>query len=96
MKKTRIAFTLLMLSMLSTQAQTASEEYLPTAGNFALGVDATPIFNYIGNLFNGTNTAPGNSNTLDLSSSAIYGKYYLSDRLAVRGTLAITGIHHKD
>jgi hypothetical protein len=96
MKKTRIAFTLLMLSMLSTQAQTASEEYLPKAGNFALGVDATPIFNYIGNLFNGTNTAPGNSNTLDLSSSAIYGKYYLSDRLAVRGTLAITGIHHKD
>lgn len=96
MKKIRIAFTLLILSIVSTQAQTASEEYLPKAGNFALGVDATPIFNYIGNMFNGTNTTPGNTNTLDLSSSAIYGKYYLSDQTAIRATLAITGIHHKD
>jgi hypothetical protein len=96
MKKIKITLTLLMLVHLSIQAETPDEEYFPKAGNFALGVDATPIFNYIGNMFNGTNTSLGNMNTLDLSSSAIYGKYYLSDQMAVRATLAITGIHHKD
>jgi hypothetical protein len=94
--KIKIVITLLMLGQLSLIAQSVSEHYLPQAGNIAFGVDATPLFNYIGNLFNGTNTAPGNSNTLDLSSSAIYGKYYLTDKIAVRGTIAISGIHHKD
>ena len=92
----KIAITLLMLGQLSLRAQTVTEDYLPQAGNYALGVDATPFFNYIGNMFNGTNTAPGNNNTLDLSSSAIYGKYYIKDKMAVRATLAISGVHHKD
>jgi hypothetical protein len=96
MKTIKITITLLMLGQLSLRAQTVTEDYLPKAGNFALGVDATPFFNYIGNMFNGTNTAPGNSNTLDLSSSAIYGKYYIMDKMAVRAILAISGIHHKD
>lgn len=87
---------LFILGHLSLQAETNSEEYLPRAGSIALGVDATPILNFIGNMFNGTNSSPGNSNTLDLSSASIYGKYYLSDKIAIRGTFVISGIHHKD
>lgn len=87
---------LLLLGNAMVHAQSSSEEYLPKAGNFAIGMDATPVFNFIGNAFNGTNTAPGNTNTLDLSSAAIYGKYFLSDQMAVRATLAITGTNKKD
>jgi len=57
---------------------------LPEAGDIALGFDASPLFNYVGNMFNGSagnsfNTGWTNAN------NAIYGKYYLDASTAVRG-----------
>ncbi len=60
---------------------------LPKAGDFAIGIDATPFLKYVGNFFNqaGTNEAPlfnGVSNT-------IYGKYFLEDDRAIRAKLSL-------
>jgi hypothetical protein len=90
----KIAIMLLAIaSMQAVSAQTDSTKaevpkvhnsYLPQKGNFAIGVDATPVFDYVGNLFNGTI-----GNALDLSSPLIYAKYYLTDMTALRTVLGV-------
>jgi hypothetical protein len=57
---------------------------LPEAGNFAIGVDATPILRYILNL-NSTGNAPYFSGV----DNSIYGKYYLEDNRAIRVKLSL-------
>lgn len=66
------------------EAPKAHNSYLPQKGNFAIGADATPVFDYVGNLFNGTI-----GNALDLSSPLIYAKYYLTDMTALRTVLGV-------
>jgi len=60
---------------------------LPKAGDFALGIDATPFFNLVGNIvrindFNGPFVDPMAFNFVD--GGSIYGKYFLSDNSAIR------------
>ncbi len=62
----------------------SGKEILPKAGDIALGVDALPYLNYLGNIFNNTT-----NNTLALGSNTLYFKYYLSDNSAVRICLNI-------
>lgn len=66
-------------------------EFLPKAGEFGIGADATPVFNYIGNFLSAAGT-----NTLNLSSPVIYGKYYLTDLSAIRATLLVSSVNNKD
>lgn len=64
---------------------------LPEAGDIGLGFNAAPVFNYMGNMLNGS---VGNSLfTNYISDQAIIGKYYLSEKTAVRGELRI-GYNH--
>jgi len=68
------------------------ETILPVAGDFALGVDATPFVNLVGNIirindFTGPFNDPSAFNYLD--GTSIYGKYFLSDNAAVRARLHI-------
>ncbi|GHT13636.1 hypothetical protein AGMMS4956_10110 [Bacteroidia bacterium] len=57
---------------------------LPKAGDFALGIDATPFLSYLGNIFSsGGNTAP----SFDGVDNTIYGKYFLKDNAAIRAKL---------
>ncbi|MEA4936461.1 MAG: hypothetical protein VB102_07440 [Paludibacter sp.] len=67
--------------------QMRGTSYLPEAGSYAIGADATPVFNFIGNMFNGTT-----NNQFDLSSPLIYAKYYLSDITALRTVLGVNSI----
>lgn len=72
----------------------------PEAGDWALGADASPIFGYIGNMFNGstgnnlnnafTNTTPG-----DFRANAIFGKYFVDENTAYRGSLKISTLSNK-
>jgi hypothetical protein len=56
---------------------------LPKAGDWAIGVDASPYLYYVGNLFNGTS-----DNNLDLSyQNTIYGRYYIADDAAIRANV---------
>lgn len=56
---------------------------LPEAGDFAIGFDAVPLLEYMGNIFNGTEN---NSVNADFpgNSQQVYGKYFLTDDMAIR------------
>lgn len=65
---------------------------LPEAGDWALGIDATPIFNLVGNLIKINSgaafTDPSSFNFMD-GSNAIYGKYFTDEHSAYRGKVRI-------
>ena len=68
------------------------ENILPKAGEFALGIDAMPVVDYFGNLFNGTMGNSGAFNfipTINRTALTIYGKYYLDDQVAIRGSVRL-------
>ncbi|NLA23788.1 MAG: hypothetical protein GX879_02370 [Bacteroidales bacterium] len=60
---------------------------LPESGDIAIGIDALPVFQYLGDMFNGT---AGNANmgfnwVSDIfNSNNIYVQYYLEDKTSVR------------
>lgn len=65
------------------------EAYLPEAGDWSIGFDATPFLNYAGNLFNnGVNTGVVSANYF-APNGAIYGKMYKDEKTAYRGMLRI-------
>lgn len=88
-----IALSLTSLATVSAQDEAAVSEsgsalvsrkgiaILPQAGDFAIGVEATPYLNYFGNMFSGYTDE---KNTLDLGAQTIYGRYFLADDAAVR------------
>lgn len=55
---------------------------LPEAGDIAIGIDARPVFEYFGNMFSGNPAL----NTIRFfnANNAIYAKYFLDDKTAVR------------
>ena len=65
------------------------ENYLPESGDWAISFDASPVFTFIGNAFNGNtyNPAPGvdwlNGN------QTIIGKLFLDDKTAIRALVRI-------
>lgn len=61
----------------------AGQQILPQAGDFAIGIDATPLLKYGGNLFNNSdnNDPKGIFEGVD---QTIYGKYFIQDNQAVR------------
>ena len=69
------------------------EYILPEAGDFALGINALPMVEYFGNMFNGHagNTTSFGTFTHRLVSTTpvLFGKYYLSDKTAIRAGLLI-------
>lgn len=92
MKKTILTIAI-VLGASSMFAQTLVNKkgvpYLPSEGSWGIGIDATPIFNYLGNMFGKTanNSAP-TWNYLT-GNDAITGKYFLKDNMAVRGALRL-------
>lgn len=64
----------------------------PQAGDWAVGFNASPLFNYVGNMFNGSTGNSFNSafvNQTPNSSNAIYGKYFKDENTAFRGQLRL-------
>ena len=59
---------------------------LPEAGEYSLGIDAAPFFNYVGNMFNSSaaNTAPTFNYTAN-HPFQLTGKYMVDDKTAYRG-----------
>lgn len=70
---------------------------LPVAGEYSIGIDATPFFSYAGNMFNGNtfNSSPGFSFTAT-NPMQITGKYMLDDKTAIRGSFRIGMTSVKD
>jgi len=65
------------------------EAYLPKAGDWAIGIDAAPYLNYVGNFFGkaAANVAPtwGYATT----NNTITGKYFVEDMMAYRGAIRL-------
>ena len=66
------------------------EAYLPAAGDWAVGIDATPFLNYFGNFIGGGqgNNAAPTWNFLT-TNQTITGKYFVEDDMAYRGSLRL-------
>lgn len=67
------------------------ENYLPEAGDWAIGIDAVPLLNYVGNIFGkaADNTHAGNIWTPSNPNLVITGKYFVEDGLAYRGGIRL-------
>lgn len=66
---------------------------IPEAKDFAIGIDATPFLNYIGNVFtSGSNQAP----TFNGLNGALSAKYFLTDKTAVRAKLILNFSNSQD
>jgi hypothetical protein len=65
------------------------EPFLPESGDWAISFDASPIFTYVGNAFNGNtfNNAPG-ADFLN-QNQTIVGKLFLDDQTAIRALVRI-------
>lgn len=94
MKKISSIFLLLGISLfVLAQEETPVEEapkpkkeassFLPAEGDFAIGVDAMPYLEFLGNMFSGHDAR----NSLYVGQSTIYGKYYLNPDAAIRAEL---------
>ena len=64
------------------------ENYLPEAGDYAIGADASSMLSYFGNMLNGgTNTGFGMGFTN--GATAITGKKFMTDKMAYRGMVRV-------
>lgn len=65
---------------------------LPESGDYGIGIDATPIFNFFGNFVKINQAAAFNDpsawNFLD-ANNYIFGKYFMDEQTAIRGKLRI-------
>ena len=70
---------------------------LPESGDIAVGMTMDPVFNYLGNFFNGNtgNSAPGASflTNPQISTNHMFAKYFLSDKSALRATFEYSGVN---
>jgi hypothetical protein len=64
------------------------ENYLPEAGDYAIGADASSMLSYFGNMLNGgSNTGFGMGFTN--GATAITGKKFMTDKMAYRGMVRV-------
>jgi hypothetical protein len=92
MRKIQIMFISMVFSVAGYSQQLTNkkgEVILPEAGDWAVGIDATPFLSFAGNLIggNGLNTAP-EWNFLT-SNQTVTGKYFYTDKRVYRGSLRI-------
>jgi len=59
------------------------EYYLPSEGDWAIGIDASPMLRYIGNLFSDADNAPPSADFTN-TQLAVYGKKFVRDDFAYR------------
>lgn len=68
---------------------------LPTSGDIAVGIDLVPFLNYIGNIANQTVGNTYNGRFLS-NANTLFGKYFLSGDMAVRGRVMIMSNIYQD
>ena len=81
----------LTVALILGSATTFSQEkqYLPEAGDWAIGIDAAPLLNYFGNFIggNGLNTAP--TWGYPTWNQTISGKYFVTKDMAYRASIRL-------
>ncbi len=86
MKKSFLTVALILGSA-TTFAQ--EKQYLPEAGDWAIGIDAAPLLNYFGNFIggNGLNTAP--TWGFPTWNQTVSGKYFVTKDMAYRASIRL-------
>ncbi len=103
MRKTllSIATSLLIVGVASAQEDQRElgtttkigQNILPAKGDIAIGIDADPFLGYIGNFFTDAyNSAP----SFDARQGALFGKYFLTDKTAVRARVGFNFSSYKE
>jgi hypothetical protein len=94
MKKSTLIVAALAFGVTSAFAQDLTskkgEPILPEAGDWAIGVDATPFLDYFGNFIGGNGSNYGTAGwNFTNSAQMITGKMFVSPNMAYRGMLRI-------
>ncbi|HNV96324.1 MAG TPA: hypothetical protein PKG63_07615 [Bacteroidales bacterium] len=96
MKKVTFLLTAMLFVALVSNAQELKNKQgvpiLPAAGDYAIGIDATPIFNFFGNFVKINSGAPfadPSSMNFVNGNNAIYAKYFVDPTTAYRATVRI-------
>lgn len=91
MKKMTLTVLAMFILAFSANAQLKNkkgETILPETGDWAIGIDAAPVLDYFGNMFN--NDANNNINfNFTNGNQQIFGKYFISENQAYRVGLRI-------
>jgi len=91
--KKRLLFVAAIFAATATFAQDGltskkGEAYLPEAGDWSIGIDANPLFDYVGNVANGTSGQSfGGANWY--WANTIYGKMFKDETTAYRAAVRI-------
>lgn len=93
MKKSILVVAACALGMTTAFAQDLTskkgETILPEAGDWAIGVEATPFLSYFGNMLNGNTNNQFNGWNYTNGGNMITGKMFTSETMAYRGMLRI-------
>lgn len=96
MKKLISSILIACAAVISVSAQeTEKKQYLPEAGDWAIGIDAKPLLNFVGNMFNQSsdNTIDsfggGEPTILAGPTASIVAKYMLTDNWAIKANLGV-------
>lgn len=88
-----LVFSVASIAQSNEQIQNKNEvDIMPVKGEFAIGMNAVPVLNYVGNIFGLTssnNSMSGNKFVNYFASNTLFGKYMISDNNAVRAHLRI-------
>ena len=68
--------------------QGQNERMFPEAGSLAVGIEASPILDFVGNMFNG-NLNNQSANHWGNQDYMVYMRYYLFDKAAIRARLKV-------
>jgi hypothetical protein len=99
MKKVILISIVCVLGFKGIRAE-GGTDYVPHAGNFSIGFDVSPLFNFLGNIFNGTigNEMEPLAGTPAivrgggiLPSASIMAKYMYTDNFAIIGNIGLLG-----
>ena len=83
-KNFMMALVCSVMAINAVNAQTENVYYGSKKGGFAIGVGATPVLDFVGNMFNGST-----SNSFYGLGSTLYGKYFVTNNWVVLGGLYI-------
>ena len=88
-----LIFSVASIAQSNDQIQNKNDvDMMPVKGEIGFGMNAVPVFNYVGNLFGYTgnnNVLSGNKFVSYFAANTLFGKYMISDNNAIRAHLRI-------
>ena len=96
MKRLSLIIVALCMSFVIMSAQDKEQrDFLPKAGDWAISIDAKPLLNFVGNLFNNTSDndissfGGGEPTLLNGPTASIMCKYMLTDNFALKTNVGV-------